>query len=77
MLDLDEFLPPEAETNDLGLHFNTSEVTRQTQPKVTKEDLQFTPVPLFDCVYCVRGKLDQALEKTGEDVILKIGRVMT
>lgn len=70
LLDLDEFKPPEVE-NELGLHFNPPPL------KVTKEDLQFTPVPLFECIYCVRGKLEQALEKTGSDVISKIGKNMT
>ena len=37
--------------------------------KVTKEDLIFTPVPIFDCIYCVRGKQDKRLNQTTEQTV--------
>lgn len=42
--------------------------------KVTKEDMQFTPVPIFDCIYCVRGKEFEVLNQTSVDKITAVAK---
>ena len=45
---------------------------------MTHKDLEFTPVPLFECVFCVRDVQAQelAFRRVGEDSLLKRWRKM-
>ena len=43
--------------------------------KITKKDLEYTPVPIFDCIYCV-SKCDPVFEQESVKVIAKINRKM-
>ena len=40
---------------------------------VTKEDLQFTPVPIFDCIFCVKDS-HQVFQTESEKVIHKLNK---
>lgn len=46
--------------------------------KVTKEDLTYTPVPVFDCIYCLRDIQAQqkAFKKTSDDSIQALNKKM-
>lgn len=40
--------------------------------RITKEDLEYTPVPIFDCIYCVRHLEDGAYLKNLEYTMQQI-----
>lgn len=55
-------------TKDIG-----EESSKIPQLTVTHRDLEFTPVPLFECVFCVRDVQAQelAFRKVGEESLVK------
>lgn len=53
LLDLNFDLPP------VQLGNAQEEIIR----KVKKEDLKYTPVPVFDCAFCVRGQEFEILQE--------------